>query len=674
VNADRWKQIENCYHAAMGRPVPERAAFLAQACADDPELRGQVESLLAQSADSFLEGSPVSAVEATRTMGGTAGRELTSVAPGLSGRRIGPYELTREIGHGGMGSVYLAVRTDGVYSKPVAVKLLRAGNGGADRIERFRQERKVLASLDHPNVAQLLDGGETADGSPYYVMDYIAGEPIDAYCDQRRLTVQERLQLFLSVCAAVEHAHGQGIVHRDLKPGNILVNREGQVKLLDFGIAKLLGSDSDRGAALTLTGMLLMTPEYASPEQVRGETVGAASDIYSLGVVLFELLTGHSPYRLGSRLVHEIVRVVCEEEPVRPSGAIAGTGEGSTGAGQIRAILPAEVSHARQSTPQDLRRSLQGDLDNIILKTLRKAPAERYGSVRELVEDIQRYLERKPVIARRPGWPELAGRLLNRHKWAAAGVVATVLAIATGALRISSWAAAGIGYFAVILVVLRWRLQSTYGQQYAARHLFFHTMMMVINIALLNLLLALVYFGSSVPTYLFVALGLRPVYLLARWPWRDRWAGPLLLDPSATSRWKARTAYRLLLVFIASLIVILWAVPSLCTLTSPWYPAWCYRTASAYLFFQAASSSWIIWLVHRVELRARGLVFWGTLIEWHKYGSYAWEVAGQDRFVLRLRRLKRKYLPSMGIPVAGWAKAELSAVLDQQLARWPDRG
>jgi serine/threonine protein kinase len=674
MQAERWKKVEQLYEAAMAVAADKRADFLGRVCPDDSELRGEVQSLLAQNADSFLEGSPLSAIQTTRTIGGPAEPGSTSVAPGLSARRIGPYELTREIGHGGMGSVYLAVRTDGVYSKPVAVKLLRAGTGGADRIERFRQERKVLASIDHPNVAQLLDGGETADGLPYYVMDYIAGEPIDVYCDQRRLTIQERLRLFQSVCAAVEHAHGRGIVHRDLKPGNILVNREGQVKLVDFGIAKLLGSDSDRGAALTRTGMLLMTPEYASPEQVRGETVGAATDIYSLGVVLFELLTGHSPYRLGSRLVHEIVRVVCEEKPVRPSSAIAGTGEQSTGAGQIRAILPADVSHARQSTPQDLSRSLQGDLDNIILKALRKGPAERYGSVREFAEDIQRYLEGKPVTARRPGWPELAGRLLNRYKWAAAGAVAAVLAIATGALRISPWAAVAIGCFAAMLVVLRWRLQSIYGQQYAARHLFLHTMAAVFNLGVLILVLALVYIGSTVPTYLFVALGLRPGYLLARWPWRDRWAGPLLLNPSATSQWKPRTAYLLLLLFIASLIFQILLAPSMCTPPSSWYPASCYRMASAFLFFQAAFGGWTAWLVQRVEIRARGPVYWGILIEWHKISSYAWEVAGQDRFVLRLRRPNRKYRSLlMGIPVAGWAKAELSAVLDRQLARWPDR-
>src|SRR5207248_236370 len=235
--------------------------------------------------------------------------------------------VLREIGHGGMGTVYLALRDDDVVQKQVAIKVVRAGAGEADVLRRFRQERAILASLDHPAIARLIDAGSTEEGLPYFVMDYVDGEPIDTWCDRHKLNVTERLKLFRAVCSGVQYAHQHLVVHRDLKPANILVTAEGEVKLLDFGIAKLVDREAtpmDRAATETL--IRRMTPEYASPEQVRGEPIHTASDVYALGVVLYELLTGHRPYRMRSYLMHEVERVICEEEPTRPSVVVTETG------------------------------------------------------------------------------------------------------------------------------------------------------------------------------------------------------------------------------------------------------------------------------------------------------------------------------------------------------------
>ena len=287
--------------------------------------------------------SQTSATEKTAPLGSPATKtvrtssEMPPDSPQSGGLCIERYELLRELGHGGMGTVYLATRADDVYHKHVAIKVVRRGAGGEEVVRRFRQEREILAMLDHPNIARLLDGGSTTNGLPYFVMDYVAGQPIDRYCDEGRLPVGDRLKLFSTVCAAVEYAHQHGVVHRDLKPSNILVNQEGVVKLLDFGIAKLLHTETD-GATTLLTGdgLRIMTPEYASPEQVKGENVGVATDLYSLGVILYELLTGHRPYRIRTRLIHEVMRVICEEEPTRPSAVVTTIEERSMESRELR--------------------------------------------------------------------------------------------------------------------------------------------------------------------------------------------------------------------------------------------------------------------------------------------------------------------------------------------------
>jgi serine/threonine protein kinase/tetratricopeptide (TPR) repeat protein len=345
-------------------------------------------------------------------------------------RRIGPYRVLRELGHGGMGTVYLAARADDQYQKRVAIKVVR-GLDSAEVIRHFRRERQILAGLDHPNIARLLDGGTTDDGLPYFVMEHVEGEPIDRFCDERRLTVHERLGLFRGVCEAVQHAHRNLVVHRDLKPGNIFVTRDGVPKLMDFGIAKLLNPDVV-GDAPTATG-LAMTPEYASPEQARGGTITTATDVYSLGVVLYELLTGHRPYRLRTREPLEVLKAVCEEEPERPSTAVGRTEERTLVDGTTQAMTAETVSRTREGTPDRLRRRLRGDLDNIVLMALRKEPPRRYGSVEALSEDIRRYLEGRPVTAHKATAWYRASKFVRRNAvGVAAGTALLLLAVGFG--------------------------------------------------------------------------------------------------------------------------------------------------------------------------------------------------------------------------------------------------
>ena len=322
----------------------------------------------------------------------------------MDGRRIGPYRVVRELGRGGMGAVYLAERADGQYEQRVALKLIKRGMDTEQVLARFRAERQILASLDHPNIARLLDGGSTEQGVPFFAMEYIEGEPIDSYADQRSLDVAERLQLFLQVCGAVTYAHQHLVVHRDIKPLNILVTAEGVPKLLDFGIAKVL-HDSPDDVTSTVTGMRLLTPEYASPEQVEGRHATTVSDVYALGVVLYELLTGRSPYRPRSRAPIDVVEAVRTTDPERPSAA------GGT---------------------EKLRRRLRGDLDTILLTALRKEPARRYQSVEQLAGDLRRHLEGLPVRARPDTFGYRAGKFVRRNRVAVAAGTLVILALVGG--------------------------------------------------------------------------------------------------------------------------------------------------------------------------------------------------------------------------------------------------
>jgi serine/threonine protein kinase/tetratricopeptide (TPR) repeat protein len=414
MEPQRWRQIEDLFHSALDCEPGRRADFLNSACAGNASLRQEIESLLS----SYEKGS------FTETPAFAEGIKLLeeSEARSLVGQNIGPYRVTQIIGQGGMGAVYLAARSDQVFQKEVAIKLIKRGQDTDDVIRRFRGERQILASLDHPNITRLLDGGTTDDGIPYFVMEYIHGQPIDSYCDSHKLDIAERLKLFQSVCSAVHFAHQNLVIHRDIKSGNILVTAEGVPRLLDFGIAKLLASEPSV-ADPTLTIARRMTPESASPEQVRGGSITTASDVYSLGVLLYKLLTGHSPYRLAGRSPDQIERAICEEDPEKPSAVIDRV-EG--------AATPQSVSETGEGAPDKLRRRLRGDLDNILLMALRKEPPRRYASVLQFSEDIRRHLEGLPVIARRdtPGYR--AAKFVGRHKTGVAAAALIFLSLTTG--------------------------------------------------------------------------------------------------------------------------------------------------------------------------------------------------------------------------------------------------
>ncbi len=426
MDTNRFRKVRELFEQALERSVEECAPFLDASCGGDAELRAEVERLLAADVASggFLEEPAVHLPPSFAKKPETAGI--------AAGERIGPYKILRRIGEGGMSQVYLAVRADDEFQKRVALKIIRHDLGTEDRVRRFRTERQILAGLDHPAIAKMLDGGTTEAGLPYFVMDYIEGVPIDEYCDRNRLALRERLDLFLVVCSAIQYAHQNLIVHRDIKPSNILVTAEGQVKLLDFGIAKLLRADL---MALemehTATSVRPMTPRYASPEQVQGKLVTTSSDVYSLGVLLYELLTGHPPYRLEGRTPADLGRLVVDQEPERPSTAIGRVETGVVRGSPKTPVTLDTVSHSRATLPPQLRRQLSGDLDNIVLMALRKEMVRRYASAEQLAEDVRRYLRGLPVLARKATLSYRTTKFVRRN-WLAAGVAAAFVLLLAG--------------------------------------------------------------------------------------------------------------------------------------------------------------------------------------------------------------------------------------------------
>ena len=397
----RWQQIERLFHRCLELEPADRPALLSEACAGDEELRSEVGSLLTahEQSDTFLEGAP----------GWTLQEALLERLLDFTGRTVGSYKVVREIGRGGMGAVFLASRDDGEFEHQVALKVLHPGMVTPGLLRRFRNERQILADIDHPNVAHLIDGGTTSEGLPYFFMEYVEGEPIDRYCDARCLTIRQRLNLFVDVCSAVECSHGYGIVHRDIKPGNVLVTADGQPKLLDFGIAKLLSPGALHAQREpTQFEARLMTPAFASPEQMRGQEVTPASDVYSLGVLLYMFLAGRPPYRLPEAELAEVTRIVCETRPDFPSRFITspspeGTEQGTIRPGELDGADPETVARARGVTPGKLRRQLAGDLDRIVLMAMRKEPERRYPSATALAEDIRHHLDACPCAVRRAG-------------------------------------------------------------------------------------------------------------------------------------------------------------------------------------------------------------------------------------------------------------------------------
>ena len=424
MEPERWARVQEIFAAAAEVAPGERDAFLIAETGGDEGLRREVDSLLAadSESDEFLEQPAL------------PGRISQILAAGPSDKvegRIGPYRLLRKLGEGGMSRVYLAVRDDG-FQRLVALKVIRRGLKSEDLLHRFRTERQILAGLDHPNIAKLLDGGSTEDGLPYFVMEHIDGIPVDEYCDRNRLTVFQRLQLFLDICAAIQYAHQNLVVHRDIKTSNILVTAGGTAKLLDFGIAKLLKPEQfPVPVELTATMMRPMTPFYASPEQVQGRTITTASDVYSLGVLLYKLLTGHLPYQVESHTSKEVERAVVETPPERPSTAVSRVETVPRGGDEQATITPETVSRARSVQPHQLKRILAGDLDTILLAALRKEPQRRYGTVEQFAEDVRRSLAGLPVRAHKDSLGYRGRKFLQRNR-VPIGVGAVIVTLLVG--------------------------------------------------------------------------------------------------------------------------------------------------------------------------------------------------------------------------------------------------
>ena len=413
LTPDRWQQVRAVLDAALELPPDRRAGYVALACGSDAELRAEVDQMLnaAARSEDFLS-RPASEL-ASSLIASEAG---ASLAPG---DHIGPYRIVRTAGQGGMGTVYLAERED-QYRKRVALKVVRSGMENAETHWRFVAERQILANMEHPAIARLLDGGVTGDGHPYFVMEFVDGVPIDRYCDTGRLGVEQRLALFVRVCEAVRYAHRKLIVHRDLKPSNILITEEGEVRLLDFGIAKLLTPESKDAPR---TAVRVLTPEYASPEQIEGEPVSPASDVYSLGVMLYRLLTGRHPYDIAGRTAQDVVRAVLQTIPDTPSASVSRMD-----------VTSAEATTARATTPERLRRRLAGDLDAIMLKALEKSPERRYASAEAMLDDVVRHMDRRPISARRGTFLYRTHTLVRRHHRSFAAASLIVLAFFAGAL------------------------------------------------------------------------------------------------------------------------------------------------------------------------------------------------------------------------------------------------
>lgn len=408
----RWRQAEEQFHLALEKSPGDRTLFLRQL---DDDLRTEVAAL-------------IEAFEASE-----ATRDHVKAAPAPLGplRKIGPYTVLEQLGEGGMGAVYLAERTDAQFEKKVAIKLIRPGPGSVALLDRFYKERQILAGLEHAYIARLLDGGATEDGQPFLVMEYVDGQRFDKYCDERKLEIRARLELFRRVCEAVNYAHQRLVVHRDLKPNNIMVTREGEPRLLDFGVAKMVKSES-AGGEMTATMGLFFTPLYASPELLCGHHTTVSSDVYSLGVILYQTLTGRLPHDEHALSPGELISAVITRDPQRPS----------TSAGQTleHEDTPEQLAAKRGVTPEKLQKILRGDLDGIVLRALAKNPAERYASVEQLTDDIDRYLTGRPVLAVEATPMYAARKFVKRHRW---GVMAAALFLLSlvGGLASTLWQA-----------------------------------------------------------------------------------------------------------------------------------------------------------------------------------------------------------------------------------------
>jgi eukaryotic-like serine/threonine-protein kinase len=411
VNQERWQKIQYIFETVVELPEQERMAYLDQSCKGDNDLREELIAMLeADASSNNLLDQPIrESIDSFSTNN-------------RSGERFGSYRIIKEIGSGGMGAVYLAERADGQFEQQVALKLIKPGLHSGDIINRFEHERQILAQLQHPNIAQLLDGGMSEEGMPFFSMEYVSGLPIDAYCDKHKLSIDDRIRLFMTVCQAVQFAHNNLIIHRDLKPGNIFITDDGTVKLLDFGIAKVFDKEQDT-PSLTHTGTYAMTPEYAAPEQIQSRRVTTTTDVYALGLILYELLTGTRPYEFTSSSLLDIEKVITAQEPMRPSSVIK---RGISQSDTAQENNFNTISQLRRISPERLKRKLNGDLDNICLMALKKEQDRRYSSAELLRQDLERYLKGLPVRARKESVNYRLQKFVSRHRL---GVIAASITL-----------------------------------------------------------------------------------------------------------------------------------------------------------------------------------------------------------------------------------------------------
>jgi serine/threonine protein kinase len=637
MTPERFRQIRNLFDAAIERETGERKSFLDQACCGDRLLRAEVDRLLEAH---YKQVGPMDKPVIV----------LDTESDRMEGRQVGPYEVLREIGTGGMATVYLARRADGLFERNVALKFLRPEVANHEILRRFQQEQQILAGLDHPNIARLLDAGSIGSRSPYFVMEFVEGIPIDRYCDEHRLNVKARVKLFQMVCSAIQYANQRGVVHRDLKPSNILVTAHGIPKLLDFGISKLLDDGQTRvTACLTRNGLRAMTPEYASPEQVKGETVTIATDVYSLGVVLYEVLTGHRPYRMHNRVMHEIVRVICEETPTRPSKVVT------------QDATPEALGRVRETTARELKRELSGDIDSMLLKALEKEPGNRYRSAEELEKDLTRYLQGEAVEARSNHAVRWLVALLRRHSGWIFAALCALAAIASGAVTIQRNVLLIMGVLVAALFTGNLALSAEFGSDYAHRRLGWITRFFA-GVFIASIVV------SSLPRELttnwlpavFAAISTWLGYYLLRWPFRSHWAGELILDIS-------RKRQPLLMGLCALMIVgtVLSAVEMLTegvAVTTAHLVRWVSPVGLALFLFV---------LNGRAEFRLRGIVSNGRLIRWANVKAYTWSTAMGDFEVLQVwSKGLGRFWPAEKLLVRSEAKQQVSALLERELSTW----